>query len=356
MGAGASSPARTCTDVADPTVAVIGTGATGARAARQLVSSEGVGRVVLRDVDDERVSAVARSLGPVAEVDRSPHLDARTPDVAVLATPAGTHADAARALLAHGTSVVSVADSVEDVRELLDLDAEARERGLSVVVGAGFSPGLSCILARHAASTFTVVDEIHVAVMGTGGPECARQHHRALAGWSVDWRDGGWVTRRGGSGRELCFFPDPVGGRDCYRAARPEALLLAPVFPGVSRVTARMAATRRDRLTARLPMLRKPHPEGGPGGVRVEVRGRQGEARHVRVLGAMDRPAVAAGAVAAVAVAHVLEGTVTRSGAGSLAELVEPVPFLSELARRGVKAAAFEGSATATTGFVRPAG
>jgi hypothetical protein len=35
----------------------------------------------------------------------------------------------------------------------------------------------------------------------------------------------------------------------------------------------------------------------------------------------------------------------TRAGAGGLAELLEePVPFLRELARRGVRAAVFEGA------------
>ena len=325
-------------------VAVIGVGAVGARTARQLVSTADLGTVVLRDLDDQRVDGAARSLGSQAVADLPPHTDVPKVDVAVLATPAGTHASLARQLLERNVSVVSVSDSVDDVRALLDLDAEARERGCSVVIGAGFSPGLSCILARHAATVFERVDEIHVAVCGTGGPACARQHHRALGGRAVDWRDGGWVSRRGGSGRELCWFPDPVGAQDCYRSARPEALLLAPSFPGVTRVTARMAATRRDRLTARLPMLRRPHPEGGPGAVRVEVRGRQGDGRQVRVLGAMDRPAVAAGAVAAVAAVAVLDGEVLRRGAAGLAELVEPIPFLAELARRGVKAAVFEGS------------
>lgn len=325
-------------------VAVIGVGAVGARAARQLVSSTDVGPVVLRDVDDRRVDGAARSLGDQAVAELPPYTDLPDVAVAVLATPAGTHTALARDLLARNVSVVSVSDAVDDVRGLLDLDPEARERGRSVVVGAGFSPGLSCVLARHAAAAFTDVDEIHVATTGTGGPECARQHHRALGDNAIDWRDGGWVSRRGGSGRELCWFPDPVGARDCYRAARPEALLLAPAFPGVARVTARMAATRRDRLTARLPMLRRPHPEGGPGAIRVEVRGSQGDGHQVRVLGAMDRPAVAAGAVAAVATVAVLDGSVLRPGAAGLAELVEPIPFLSELARRGVKAAVFEGS------------
>jgi hypothetical protein len=160
----------------------------------------------------------------------------------------------------------------------------------------------------------------------------------------VDWRDGGWQTRPAGSGRELCWFPDPIGAADCYRAALPDALLLTSGFAGVDRVTARLAATRRDRLTSWLPMLRPPHPEGGPGAIRIEVRGRQGAARGVRVLGAMDRPAVAAGAVAAVAAVWAATGRF-EPGAQGLARVADTVPFLGELGRRGVRAAVFEGLA-----------
>lgn len=329
--------------MADHTVSVIGLGAVGSRAARQLVSSDGIATLRLRDRVADRVEATARALGTSAVAELPPYAAPPDADVVVLATRAGTHTELARELLARDVSVVSVSDSIDDVTGLLDLDAEARERGCSVVVGAGFSPGLSCVLARHAAVDFSGIDEVHVAMSGTGGPACARQHHRALGDWAIDWREGGWVRRRGGSGRELCWFPDPIGGKDCYRAARPESLLLAPAFPGASRVTARMAATRRDRLTARLPMLRRPHPEGGPGALRVEVRGWRDDQRHVKVLGAMDRPAVAAGSVAAMAVISILDGRVVRPGAAGLAELVEPVPFLSQLAHRGVRAAVFEG-------------
>jgi hypothetical protein len=78
--------------------------------------------------------------------------------------------------------------------------------------------------------------------------------------------------------------------------------------------------------------------------VRVEVRGRHGEVRSDRVLGAVDRPAVAAGAVAALAARWVVDGRLTRTGAGGLASLVDPGPFLAALAERGVKAAVFEGA------------
>jgi saccharopine dehydrogenase-like NADP-dependent oxidoreductase len=322
-------------------VGVVGAGAVGARAARQLVSSTAVARVLIDDHDEARASAVVASLGQ----DQASVSDSRDVDVAVLTLPGAQHAVRARELLERGVPVVSVADGIDDVRTLLDLDAVARAREVTLVVGAGFSPGLTCVLAAHAAANLDRVDEVHIAKVGTGGPSCAQAHHRALAAEALDWRDGSWVSRRAGSGRELCWFPDPIGGADCYRAALPDALLLEPAFPGVERITARLGANRRDRITAHLPMLRPPHPEGGPGGVRVEVRGRRGMARVVQVLGAMDRPAVAAGTVAAVAAVQAGLRQLRRPGAGGLAELVDPLPFLSDLAQRGVKAAVFEGAA-----------
>ena len=299
-------------------------------------------RVLVYDSDRKRQAAVAASLGDRALAVDDP--DPGDADLVLLTSPARRQVAVARRAVAAGRHVVSVTDNVGAVEDLLDLHAEARERGVVMAVGAGFGPGLSCVLARHAAGEFDSVDEIHVAHHGTGGPACARQHHNALRQVGLDWRDHAWRRRPPGSGRELCFFPDPIGGSDCYRAALPDAMLLVPAFPGVGRVTARLAATRRDRLTAGLPMLRRPHAEGRIGGLRVEVRGRRGQARDTIVLGAVDRPAVAAGTVAAVTARWVGSGRTLAKGAGGLAALIEPLPFLHELARAGVRAAVFEGN------------
>lgn len=326
-------------------VAVLGAGAVGARAARQLASTDGVTHVTVADVDATRADLTVRSIADDRVRTASTDAWADGAQVGIVAAPSGDglHRAAAERLLEAGSHVVSTTDDIAEVRALLDLDDEARERGLHVVVGAGFAPGLTDVLAVHAASRFDRVDEVHVAKVGTAGPACARQHHRALTGEGFDWRDGAWHRRRGGSGRELCWFPDPVGGQDCYRAALPDAWLLHGAFPLAERITARMGATRRDRLTAGLPMLRKPHPEGTVGAVRVELRGRRGESRDIVILGAMDRPGVAAGCVAALAASWAGDGRLERTGAAGLGELVAPVPFLAELARRGVKAAAFDG-------------
>jgi len=327
-------------------VFVVGAGSVGARAARQLISVATIDELIVVETDGTLRAAVVESLGSPAREGSDDDLLPERGDVVILAARVRQRVIVERAL-ERGAHVVSTSDATDDVKALLDLDADARERGLHVVVGAAFSPGLSCVLAAHAASRFERVDEIHVAKVGTGGPACAHQRHRALGEAGADWHDGGWGRRRGGSGRTLCWFPDPVRGVDCYRGGFPEPLLLTAAFPTVRRVTARAGANRRDRLTARLPMLRRPHPEGGLGALRVEVRGRRGTALDEYVLGAVDRPGVAAGTVAAMAAAWIMEGRLIRPGASGLAELVEPTPFLATLAERGVKAAVFEGSSGA---------
>jgi len=320
---------------------VLGAGATGARAARQLRSSAGITSVRVHDTDSERMRRVARSLGAGVETADTSEMTADL-DAVVLATPSGSQTALARAALGAGLPVVTTSDDLSEVRRLLALDQEARYRNVPLIVGAGFMPGLTCLLARHAAAEFDEVDEIHVAKVGAGGPACARQHHRALSSSGLDWRDGRWTRRSGGSGRELAWFPDPVAGHDCYRGALPDSLLLVPAFPGVSRVTARIGATRRDRLTSPFPMMWKPHPEGGTGAVRVEIRGLVGTERKVSVLGAVERPAVAAGAVAATALMCVVKKG-CRSGAYGMAEVDDPLSILSDLRSRGVRPMKFEG-------------
>ncbi len=219
-------------------------------------------------------------------------------DVVIVAVPS-PHAECVATFTEEGVHVVSLADDPTDIAAMLSEHATAKDHGVSVVVGAGVSPGLTGVLAHHLGERLSIVDEIHVAMHGTAGPACARRHHDALAGRAVGWHDGEWVERPGGSGRELCWFPEPIGPADCYRAAVADPLLLHLAFPDAERISARVSATRRDRLTARLPMLSPPHRDGDRGGVRVEVRGAAADgARVTHLVGAEGRTADLAGAVA----------------------------------------------------------
>jgi hypothetical protein len=214
-----------------------------------------------------------------------------------------------------------------------------------VAVGAAVSPGLSGLLSRLLVERLVRCDELHVAVHGTAGPACAREHHRALAGWAVGWHDGGWIERAAGSGRELCWFPEPVGARDCYRAELADPVLLRRSFPAVERITARQSATRRDRLTARLPMLSPPHAEGGIGALRVEARGvRADGAREAPVLGIAELVGTAAAAVAAAMVSVVVARRDKGGGVITTSDSDVPVrDTIAHVVRHGVRLQAFTG-------------
>jgi hypothetical protein len=263
--------------------------------------------VTICDVDRLAAANLAAGLG-----DRARAVDdylSTEPTVVVLATPA-PHAPMAARCLARRVAVVSVGDDLTDVRDMLALDTAALQHAVPLVVGAAMSPGLSGLLARQLAARLDEIDEIHVASHGTGGPACARQHHRSLAGSALNWHDRSWTERTAGSGRELCWFPEPLGAWDCYRADVADPLLLVRSFPDARRVSARMSANRRDRLTARLPMLSPPHREGGLGGLRVEVRGSVGIERVALVAGVAERAAIVAAAVAATMALAVVAGEV----------------------------------------------
>ncbi len=234
--------------------------------------------------------------------------DTASGDVAVLAQGCD-HASLASELLARGVHVVTVGDSIDDTRDLMELESHALQSGASLVIGAALSPGLSDLIARHLATQLHEVDEIHIAMHGTAGPCCARMHHMSLSRRALSWHDGRWVDHVGGSGRELCWFPEPVGAKDCYRAQISTPLLLHRCFPDVERISSRRSATRRDRLTSALPMLTPPHQEGGIGAVRVEVRGSDiSGARQCLIAGVAEMVGSAAAATAASFTEHLLLG------------------------------------------------
>ena len=306
------------------TVGLVGRGIVGERIARRLPSV--LGDVTIVDIDTRTLRRVPSTL-----------------DVVVLAQ-AGPHAPHAVRFLDSGIGVVSVSDDLDDVQALVDLDDHARSAGVPLVVGAGMSPGLTELLARLLTSRLASCDEIHIAIHGTAGPACARQQHRALSGRSLGFHDGDWIRPPAGSGRELSYFPEPVGPYDCYRAEFATAMLVHASFPDVTRISARVSANRRDRFTAWLPMLAPPHREGGVGAARIEVRGIDASgARVTMISGVAELVATATAATAIAFVAHLVggrlpEGVVLAGDVG-----LDTVGLLRVVAQAGVRLQDFTG-------------
>jgi predicted dinucleotide-utilizing enzyme len=329
------------------TVLLVGAGAVGARAARQLFDTPGVERIIVADRSRSRAEGVAGALGKVAEAVPPPSEIPGDVDVVATALPAEATPSVAHAAVQHGVPIAALTDDSETIDALLALDERARAAGSAVVVGCGLAPGLTEVLATHACDALERPDEVHVARVGAAGDECIAALRRARKERPLGMRDGEWHSERR-VGHQLVWFPDPVGARECEAVASGVRLLPEAV------PSARDASVVVGEPPVRRPVVayltRKPVDDGW-GAARVEVWGWRGTAREAIVYGVVERPGVAAGTVLAVTAARLaglidhVELRTEALGALGLGTLVQPAPFLAELARRGVKAAAFEGVA-----------
>jgi hypothetical protein len=251
--------------------------------------------------------------------------------------------------------VVTLGDDLGDLSRLIGLHDLALRHDVPVIIGAGMAPGLSGLLARYLSGQLHRVDELHVAIHGTAGPACARQHHEALGRTALGWHDGEWVEPPGGSGRDLVWFPEPIGAHDCYRAALGDPLLLQRSFSSAARISARVSATRRDRLTARLPMLTPPHASGDLGSVRVEARGCDATGARITVIAGAAAPtadiaaAVCASTVVQLVRARAVDGATSLAGVFALGDsALDSLDLLHHTTSHGVKVQEFTGVVRAT--------
>ncbi|MET0276155.1 MAG: hypothetical protein ABW211_04835 [Acidimicrobiia bacterium] len=334
-------------------VMVAGLGDVGVRTARQLLDTPGIDRVYVaarkRSKAEEMVAALHDGATAWELGDGTGPLPSDVRAIAA-ALPSDVDRALARTAIDAGIAYASATDDPDALGALLALDAAAQTNHTRVVAGCGLAPGLSDVLARHAAAALDTVDEIHVARWGVGGDTCAASARRAAREPGLEWRDHSYVPDRR-HGTEIVWFPEPVGARECQLVATGVELLVT-AHPGVERVTARMGLPP-SRLSLRTRLTPPSHRDAGVnwGSVRAEAWGLRGTTRAAVVYGVIEQTAVATGTVLGVTAAWLagMLPAVASAGPGAfgLGTVVDPARFLAELARRGVKAAAFEGAAVA---------
>lgn len=320
---------------------VVGVGAVGTRAARQLIDTPGIDQVLVADRDAEQAKRVTEALGDSTRPIVLEPGDTIPTEVDVVATalPAGADHPIVTSAIAAGIPCASSDDEQDALEQLRALDRNARGTGTTIALGCGLAPGLADVLAKHAAAMFDEVEEIRVARTGWAGPACVATVRRARNAMVRTWHESGWREDHP-HGDTLVWFPEPIGGRDC-RPVTGGSALLVEALPGVQRVSAQLGEPPKRSWPRR-----RFGDEGEWGAARVEVWGRRADTYDCVVYGIVERTAVAAGTVLAVVAARlagVLEPRLSEPGVHGLGALVEPVPFLAELAQRGVRAAAFEG-------------
>ena len=185
---------------------VVGAGAVGTKVSQQLLSSNTVDKILLRDVSTEKLGLASKVLGNRVEVEHFPFSKNMDADIVIIASPRGTQLEVVRQAISLRRPTVVVSDGLSETVSILNLEKEAFELGVPVVVGTGFAPGLSCVLASYGKTLLEEIEEIHVSKTGTGGPSCALVHHRALSRVSFGWRDENGIRDSGDPVESFCGF------------------------------------------------------------------------------------------------------------------------------------------------------
>lgn len=224
-------------------IAVVGVGQMGRSALSILIAYDTSTTFVACDRSQESVDAAvaldpSRVAGWVGDVvnDALP-LDGV--DVVLnLAGPFFVGSDAvARAAMSSGVAYVDVGDDVECTDAILALHDEAERAGVSLITGAGLSPGISNWMASKLLADHPQADGIQVAWVvhetDPGGLAPLRHMlHMAVSPCPV-LRDGHWESTPGfvPATAALFDFPEPLGEVEAYDTAHPEPRTLARQFP-----------------------------------------------------------------------------------------------------------------------------
>jgi saccharopine dehydrogenase-like NADP-dependent oxidoreductase len=96
-----------------------------------------------------------------------------------------------------GVNLVDINDEYETTFRMLNLDTEAKDKSITIVLGLGASPGINNILVRAAADQLDEIEEIHTAwVMSGADPGgLALSYHLlySLSGKALTYQNGEFV-------------------------------------------------------------------------------------------------------------------------------------------------------------------
>jgi lysine 6-dehydrogenase len=225
-------------------IVVVGAGHMG-RMTMELIARHLPGvRFHVIDRDTDALQATCKALGDKASTVQADFLREGLPplpdaDLVVnFAGPFYAGADfVARAAVGAGLPYVDICDDAEGTRAMLELGEAAENAGVAVVTGAGNSPGMSNVLARHLLDADQSVDGIRVVWVvredDPGGLAPLRHMlHMAVVPCPI-WDDGAEAVSAGFTPKtaRTYLLPEPVGDVVAFDTSHPEPLTLPRAYP-----------------------------------------------------------------------------------------------------------------------------
>lgn len=253
-------------------VVQLGCGITGLVCAELLSSSRLVSSLILADVRTDAAQAFKARIGSkkllVRRVDGTNPKELRSLlrgcDLVVNSMPWGTGERVLRTAAAAGANYVDFSIVSPSRREFGRLSRACREAGVTAVTATGEDPGISDVLAVHAAGKLDSASEVHIMDGDTGAVEGQGFF------WSV-WSpvDLLWETTapaavyRNGRieyvpplhEKEIYGFPPPLGPLPVYKTIHEETFLVPRFVKGLRRADFRISLD--DGFVDAVRMIRK---------------------------------------------------------------------------------------------------
>ncbi len=152
---------------------VIGAGMMGSAAAYDLATANPNDEIIIADINLQQATQAANAISPNvkplrldvnAQKDLIKALEGN--GAVICAVSYSVNYQIARAAIQAGVHVCDLGGNDDVVRKQLTLDADAKQKGITIIPNCGLAPGLINILAMEGAKEFDELDSIHLRVGG----------------------------------------------------------------------------------------------------------------------------------------------------------------------------------------------
>ena len=216
---------------------VLGAGLQGSACAYDLLQNKDVAEVRLADIHAAHLPdflapySGKRLIPTPIDVRDREAVDAlmREADAVMSAIPYYFNLELAKHAVETGVHFCDLGGNTEIVFEQKELDAKAREKGITIIPDCGLAPGMVNILAEYGISQLDTVDEVKIFVGGLPQdpqPPLDYQIVYSLEGvldyyTTLSWilRDGKRTQVKALSERETVKFPEPLGELEAFHTA-----------------------------------------------------------------------------------------------------------------------------------------
>jgi len=344
-----------------------GAGDMGFGIVRFLAEMKEVDKVLIGDINPNRVKDEIKELGEIGEKielvkvdarDKSSLMDYLSRDLDSVVSAIGPFYEYARpimeAAIEAGKPFLDICDDYDGAEHSLELNEEAKKKGVTCITGLGWTPGLSNILALKGYRELNGADEIKIYWLGSAadskGLAVVMHVFHAMTGEIPQYLEGELKMVKAGSEREDVFFPEPFEEHPTYYVGHPEPVTIPRYLEGLKTVILKGALvpnwqntlvkffvklrftktpTRKRRLAKFIHSIEDIFRSGGVEASAVRVDVIHGEEKIV--FASVDRMFRLTGLPAALGAKYLAKREVEEPGVYPPEALIEPEKLLKEL-------------------------